>query len=168
MDVSALLQDAASRSSEQIEDVVGGLDVDELAWRPEPGANSIAWLVWHLTRVADEYSAVYAGSEPRWTADGWFERFGLPFGPEAHGYGHSADEVAQVRVSADLLAGYHAAVAPVLADFLGTLDAEALDAVVDESYDPPVTLGVRMVSIVDDMTQHMGQAAYVRGMLDRR
>ncbi len=168
MDVSALLVDSAGRVSEQVPEVVGGLEGDDLAWQPEPGANSIAWLVWHLTRVADEYSAEYVGSAPRWTAEGWFERFALPFGPEAHGYGQSADEVAQVRVSAELLTGYHAAVAPVLAGLLGSLDQEALDRVVDENWDPRVTLGVRLVSIVDDMVQHIGQAAYVRGMLDRR
>ena len=80
----------------------------------------------------------------------------------------AAEEVAQVRASAEDLAGYYADVEPVLAGFLGSLDEAALDRVVDEAYDPPVTLGVRMVSIVDDMVQHIAQAAYVRGMLDRR
>jgi len=168
MDVSDLLLDAAGRVTDQVPDVVGGLDVDELAWQPEPGANSIAWNLWHLTRVADEYAAGYLGTEPRWTAGGWHERFALPFAPEVHGYGQTAEEAAQVRVSADLLSGYYAEVAPVLAGYLSTLDAAALDQVVDESYDPPVTLGVRMISIVDDMVQHIGQAAYLRGMLDRR
>lgn len=168
MDVAELYTEALSRVTEQVPAVVADLDEDDLAWRPDPGANSIAWLVWHLTRVADEYSAAYAGVPTRWTDGGWFDRFGLPFPPGAHGYGHSADEVAQVRASAEDLAGYYADVAPVLAGYLGSLDPAALDAVVDESYDPPVTLGVRMVSIVDDLVQHVGQAAYLRGMLDRR
>lgn len=168
MDVSDLLLDAAGRVTEQVPAVVGGLDVEELAWQPEPGANSIAWNVWHLTRVADGYAAGYLGSEPRWTSGGWYERFALPFGPDAHGYGQTAEEAAQVRAGADLLIGYYADVAPVLAGYLATLDAASLDRVVDESYDPPVTLGVRMVSVVDDMVQHIGQAAYLRGMLDRR
>ena len=167
MDVATLYTEALGRVTEQMPGVVAGLDVDDLAWRPEPGANSIAWLVWHLTRVADEYSAAYADKPTRW-ADGWCERFALPFGPEAHGYGMTADEVGQVRASADDLAGYYADVEPVLAGFLGSLDAAALDRVVDESYDPPVTLGVRMISVVDDMVQHMAQAAYLRGILDRR
>lgn len=167
MDVSSILDDAVSRVSEQVPTLVGGLDVDDLAWRPDPGANTLAWLVWHLTRVADEYSAGLTGTATRWS-DGWYERFGLPFAPEAHGYGMSADEVAQVRATAEDLAGYYADVEPVLRGYLGTVTAEALDEVVDESWDPPVTLGVRLVSIVDDLAQHTGQAAYVRGMLDRR
>ena len=168
MDVADLYLEALGRVSEQVPQIVDGLDVDDLAWQPDPGANSIAWLLWHLTRVADEYSAAYGGTDPRWTAGGWFERFGLPFAPDAHGYGFSAQEVAQVRATGELLAGYFADVEAVLAGYLGTLDAEALDQVVDPDYDPPVTLGVRLVSIVDDMVQHIAQAAYLRGMLDLR
>ncbi|MGO4256357.1 mycothiol transferase [Marmoricola sp. RAF53] len=168
MDVGDLFKDAVGRVTEQVPGLVEGLDEDDLAWRPEPGANSIAWLLWHLTRVADEYSAVYAEVPPRWTGGGWYERFALPFGPEAHGYGFTAEQVGQVRASAENLAGYYADVEPVLVRFLAALTPEDLDRVVDKEWDPPVTLGVRMVSIVDDMVQHMAQAAYLRGMLDRR
>ncbi|RNL79769.1 mycothiol transferase [Nocardioides marmorisolisilvae] len=168
MDVGEVYLEALGRVTEQVPQIVDGLGIDDLAWRPDPGANSIAWLLWHLTRVADEYSAVYAGTEARWVAGGWYDRFGLPFGPEAHGYGQTAEEVAQVRVAGDLLAGYYAEVEPVLTGYLGTLGPAALDEVVDADYDPPVTLGVRMVSIVDDMVQHVAQAAYLRGILDRR
>jgi hypothetical protein len=168
MDVATLFTDAIGRVTEQVPAVVDGLSEDDLAWRPDPGANSIAWLVWHLTRVADEYSALYAEVPSRWTGGGWYERFGLPFPPDAHGYGHSADEVAQVRASGANLAGYYADVEPVLAGYLGSLKSDELDRVIDTNWDPPVTLGVRMVSIVDDLLQHIGQAAYLRGMLDRR
>jgi uncharacterized damage-inducible protein DinB len=168
MDVADLYVEATGRVTEQVPAVLAGLDVDDLAWRPEPGANSIAWLLWHLTRVADEYTALYAGTEERWTAAGWHARFGLPFPAEANGYQHTPEEVARVRVSGELLAGYYADVEPVLIAFLRTLDPDSLERIVDTSYDPPVSLGVRMVSIVDDMVQHMAQAAYLRGILDRR
>jgi hypothetical protein len=38
--------------------------------------------------------------------------------------------------------------------------------VVDASWDPPVTLGVRLVSVISDDLQHAGQAAYLRGMIE--
>ena len=41
------------------------------------------------------------------------------------------------------------------------LAPDDLDRVVDRRWDPPVTLGVRLVSIADDSLQHAGQAAYV-------
>jgi uncharacterized damage-inducible protein DinB len=168
MDVDAVLADTIERVREQVPAIVEGLSEEDLAWRPDPGANSIAWLVWHLTRVADDHVAEVAGSEQVWTAAGWYDKFGLPFPAEAHGYGHSTEDVAKVRVPAALLAGYHDAVAEFVLDYLGTLNPDDLDRIVDERWDPPVSLGVRLVSVVNDLTQHAGQAAYVRGMLDRR
>ena len=168
MDIDAVLADALTRVRDQVPDVVGGLDEDDLAWRPDPDANSIAWLVWHLTRVADDHVADVAGIEQVWTSRGWHERFGLPFPPAAHGYGHTAAEVAAVRVPSELLAGYHDAVADAVLAYVGALTPGDLDRVVDERWDPPVTLGVRLVSVVNETAQHVGQAAYVRGLLDRR
>jgi hypothetical protein len=153
MDIAEILSDA--------------LDVDQLAWRPDPGSNSIAWLVWHLTRVEDDHIAEVAGAEQVWTADGWYDRFALPFPPPAHGYRHSADEVAQVRVAGDLLVGYQQATATRAIEYVGGLSAGDLDRIVDDRWDPPVSLGVRLVSVVNDTTQHLGQAAYVRGLIDR-
>lgn len=168
MDVAEVYVESVGRVTEQVSGIVEGLSEDDLAWRPEPGANSIAWLLWHLTRVADGYSALYAEVPQRWTDGGWFERFGLPFGPDAHGYGFTAEEVGKVRASGENLVGYYADVEPVVVGYLGSLKPDDLDRVVDTQWNPPVTLGVRMVSMVDDMVQHMAQAAYLRGMLERR
>ncbi len=162
-----LLIDAIDRVRESVHDVLEGLDEDQLTARVDPGANTIAWLVWHLTRVADDHVADAAGTTQAWTGDGWADRFGLPFDESDHGYGQSADEVAQVRASAELLAGYHDAVHANVVAYVGGLDAADYDRVVDERWDPPVTLAVRLVSVVNDITQHVGQAAYVRGVLER-
>jgi hypothetical protein len=168
MDVSELLTEALDRVRAQVPQVVGGLAQEALAWRPDPEANSIGWLVWHLTRIQDDHVADVAGEEQAWTADGWYERFGLPFPPVDHGFGHDADQVAQVRTSADLLAGYHAAVAERTAAYVAGLRPEDLDRVVDTRWDPPVTLGVRLVSVVGEVHAHVGQAAYVRGLWEHR
>ena len=168
MNVSELLADGLGRVREQVPDVVAGLGDDDLAWRPDPEANSIAWLVWHLSRIEDDHVAGVAGSEQVWTADGWFDRFGLPFDARAHGYGMSAADVGRVRVSGDLLAGYYEAVAARSAEYVATLGPDDLDRVVDAAWDPPVTLGVRLVSVVNEVNAHLGQAQYVRGLLERR
>jgi uncharacterized damage-inducible protein DinB len=167
MDIAELLSDALGRVRDDLPSVVDGLDVDQLAWRPDEGSNSIAWLLWHLTRVEDDHIAEVAGGEQAWTAEGWYERFALPFPPEVHGYGQSADDVAQVRADADLLVGYHRDTARRAIDYVGGLSEDDLDRIVDERWDPPVTLGVRLVSVVNDATQHLGQAAYLRGLIDR-
>jgi hypothetical protein len=95
------------------------------------------------------------------------DRFGLPFGPGATGYGDSSRQVALVQVSGDLLTGYHDAVhEQTVALVSGITDAD-LSRVVDEGWDPPVTLGVRLISVISDGLQHAGQAAFIRGILLR-
>lgn len=143
-----------------------GLDEETLTRRPGPGANTIAWLVWHAARVQDDHVAEVGGHEQVWTADGWVDRFGLPFDASATGYGFTADDVAQVRAPADLLLGYADAVHARTDAYLQGLSDTDLDRVLDSSFDPPVTLGVRLVSVLQDDLMHAGQAAYVRGLLD--
>ena len=163
-----LLIDGFGRVRENVEQTVAGLDEDRLAFRPDADANSIAWLVWHLTRVQDDHVAAVAGAAQLWSSGGWVERFRLPFDVSAIGYGQSSEEVGRVRAPAELLAGYQDAVHRSTVDYLATLGDADYDRVVDERRDPPVTLAVRLLSVLDDTMQHAGQASYVRGLVDRR
>ncbi len=163
-----LLVDAFERVRETVHEVVEGLTPTQLAHRVDSEANSIAWLVWHLTRVQDDHVAHVAESEQVWTGEGWAERFGLPFDTGAIGYGQSSDEVAAVKVdSGALLTGYYDAVHDATISYVAQLTETDLARVVDARWDPPVTLAVRLVSVVNDDTQHAGQAAYVRGLVER-
>jgi uncharacterized damage-inducible protein DinB len=163
-----LLVDAFGRVQESVEEALADLTDEELATSPEPGANSVAWLVWHLTRVMDDHVAHVADGRQVWLEDGWARRFGLPFDDKVIGYGQTTDDVARVRVGADLLRGYHDATYARVVEYVRGVGDADLDRVVDTRWDPPVTLGVRLVSVVNDATQHVGQAAYVRGILLRR
>jgi hypothetical protein len=148
---------------------VDGLTPEQLAFRVDPGANSIAWLVWHLTRIQDDHVADAAQAEQVWTSQGWVERFGLPLDPLATGYGHRAADVAAVRVAAgELLVGYHDAVHQQTTRYVEGLGDADLARIVDRSWDPPVSLSVRLVSVLADDLQHAGQAAFVRGVVQRR
>ncbi|KQY21298.1 hypothetical protein ASD16_18505 [Cellulomonas sp. Root485] len=167
MDVAGLLIESFGRLDGVLTRAVDGLSIDELTFRPDPAANSIAWLAWHAARGEDAQVADVAGTEEVWTSQGWADRFDLPFDDAATGYGHSAHDVGRVRASSDLLLAYARAVADRTQDYLAGLTDGDLDRVVDERWDPPVTLGVRLVSIVGDSLQHAGQAAYVRGLLER-
>ena len=163
-----LLTDAFGRIREEVHNAVDNLTKDQLAFRVDGEANSIAWLVWHLTRIQDDHIAGVSGAGQVWTSRGWADRFGLPFGRQAHGYGHSSEEVAAVQVEAELLTGYHDEVFQATTGFVRTLTDDDLPRVVDESWDPPVTLGVRLMSVISDDLQHVGQAAFVRGIIMRR
>jgi hypothetical protein len=161
-----LLIEAFGRLPELIADAVQGLTPEQLVWAPSPGANSIGWLVWHLTRIQDDHVADLLGEEQVWASGDWARSFGIAPDPDNTGYGHSAAEVATVRpASAGALIDYYEAVARRTRKMLDGITPADLDRIVDERWDPPVTMGVRLVSILDDDVQHAGQAAYVRGLL---
>jgi len=162
-----MLEDLYGRIGPAVTRTVDGLDEEALTARLDPGANTVAWLAWHLARGQDAQVAAAVGRDQVWTRDGWARRFGLPFDDAATGYGHSPADVARVRARGDLLLGYVHAVQVESRDVLDSLDADDLDRVVDEDWDPPVTLGVRLVSVAVDSLEHAGQAAYVRGVLER-
>ncbi|HEY3940897.1 MAG TPA: DinB family protein [Acidimicrobiales bacterium] len=162
-----LLVDAFERIRDAVYPAVNGLSPHDLEFRPEPGTNSIAWLVWHLTRIQDDHVAALAERPQVWLGDGWAERFALALEPSDTGYGHGPEQVAIVRATAEQLLGYFDDVHDRTLGFVRTLSEPSLAAVVDRAWDPPVTMAVRLVSVVADDLQHAGQAAYARGMLER-
>ena len=167
MAIAKQFVDAFERVRDAVHPAVQGLTVEQLSVRLDPDANSIAWLVWHLTRVQDDHVSAMSGAEQAWTAEDWVARFGLPFDRDATGYGHGPEEVGALRATAELLTGYYDAVHARTIGFVGGLGDTAFDEVVDRSWDPPVTLGVRLVSVIADDLQHAGQAAFVRGVIER-
>lgn len=169
MDVAELLAGLFGRVDEHISEVLDGLDPTLLDEPAEAGANPIGWLLWHLTRVADMHVAEILETDQLWVADGWAGRFGRDPDPWDMGFGHTAEQVAAFRSgSTTLLGEYWAAVWARTRDVLASTTPEELDRIVDRRWDPPVSLGVRLISIADDAIQHAGQAAYVKGVLQRR
>jgi uncharacterized protein DUF664 len=162
--VREVLRDSFTRLIEHVEELTDGLTDEVAIFRPTADANSIAWLIWHSARQHDLQLSDIAGTQQVWFRDGWVDRFGLDLPPDSMGYGHDADEVGKVRASADLLAGYYHAVHKVTLEYIATVTADELERVVDTRWNPPVTASVRLVSIVDDSAQHLGQAAYVKGI----
>ena len=162
--VRELLRDSFTRLIEHADDLTDGLTDDVALYRPTPEANTIAWLLWHSARVQDAQLCDIAGVEQVWLREGWVDRFGLDLPRDAHGYGHTPEEVGKVKAPASLLSGYYHAVHRVTLEFVASVTPEELERVIDEQWDPPVTASARLVSIIDDCAQHLGQAAYVRGI----
>jgi hypothetical protein len=162
-----VLIDGFGRIAEEVQRVLDGAGTDLLQYRADDSANTIAWLIWHLTRVQDDHIADAFGTEQLWTERGFADRFDLPFDVGATGYGFTSDDVAAVHVSAELLLEYHGAVHGRTVELLHGTDPAELERIVDERWNPPVTLAVRLVSVLSDDLQHVGQAAYVRGLAER-
>jgi uncharacterized damage-inducible protein DinB len=160
-----VLTDAFDRVRDEVHPAVNGLSTEDLAFRPLGQSNSIGWLVWHLTRIQDDHIADLNGKQQAWITKAWHERFALPIPPTDTGYGHGPDDVAAVKVNADELLDYFEDVHAETMAYIGSLTDDELARVVDTLWDPPVTVAIRLVSILADTLQHVGQAAYVRGLL---
>jgi hypothetical protein len=170
---TAALLEAFNRTPHLVDSALDGMSDADLTRRVDPDANTLAWLVWHTARMQDGQVTAAAravghdDAEQVWTARGFAERFHLPVADREVGYGMSSDQVAEIVAPADLLREYHHAVHEATTRFLETLDDTDYDRVVDKHWDPPVTLLARLVSIEQDAVQHLGQAAFVRGVLSR-
>ncbi len=167
MESKDLLTDAYGHIKRIVHQAVEGLDADKLAWRPEEGANSIAWLVWHLTRLQDGHLATTTGLDEAWLTDGWAGKFSKSADKAINGQGDGPEDVAALQADAETLFGYHDFVHGRTANYLANMEPDDLERIIDTSYTPPVKAGIRLVSIIQDNMQHAGQARYLRGIIDR-
>lgn len=167
MEASDILIDAAQRSLHSVEQVLGGISAQTLHTRPNGQGNSIAWLVWHSARQMDAQLAHLRGGEQEWVTGDWASALGVDRGPHESGFGDDVNDVASIQVvDPSLLQAYLRTCVEAFVAYLASQSAQDLDTVIDTSWDPPVTAGVRMVSIIDDAVAHLAQAAYARGLID--
>lgn len=145
---------------------VKGLSPEALNAHPGGHPNSIAWL---LCTPDDRWTwqlSALNGQPQVWEAQGFRERFNLGELGDTMGYGHTAEQARSIVVEDSvLLVEYLVATGEALAAYAQTLSEADLSEIIDRSWTPAVTRGVRLVSMIDDAAQHVGQAAYVAGIL---
>lgn len=168
MNAAAIIEDALGRVAEDLPRLLNGLSPDQLRQQPKPDCNPIGWTVWHLARVHDAQVSNLAGEDQAWTALGWAERFGREPNKRDTGFGDTPEQVAAFDpVDVQTLIGYHDAVWERTRAYLATLSDADLDRVLNEPrWNPMPTVGVRLVSTINDCTLHLGEAAYIRGLLE--
>jgi len=162
-----LLEDAYSRIYEFMKHVLSDLGQDDLDWQPKSDANSIGWLAWHLTRQQDAQVAALMNTKQLWISGKWYERFRRPAEPEDTGFGHTKTQIQAFKSpDADAFLKYQKEVAARSMEYFKTLSEEDLNKTLKEPwFQPPPTVGVRIVSIMEDSMLHAGQMGYVRGLL---
>lgn len=153
-----------SRSSRSMLQAIDGLTEDQVFWQPTADSNSIGWLIWHLNRRKDYYSSKLVNDEQTWAAGGWSERFGM--NPIETGTGHSLAEVAAFRPSIELLLAYAEATNQDAIERLGRVTESSMTEEVEldagRGMKPRHNIWNPMLS---DCLQHLGQIAYIRGMV---
>ncbi len=167
MHTHELLLDAARRPQDAAASVLAGITDETLHALPDGRGSSIAWLVWHAARQQDVQIAELAAVDQVWVTGDWAARLGVHRGPDALGFGDAHADVAELHIADPaLLLAYLNDVVDAVCAYASGLTQDDLAEVIDTSWDPPVTRGVRIVSTIDDMVIHVGQAAYVRGLLE--
>jgi len=163
-----IILDALGRVHELVPAVLKGLIREDVLWRPDGGSNSIGWLIWHLTRVEDDHLASLSSRKQVWETGGFREKFNLPYPESSVGFGMSSDDVAKFDIaSSDLLIDYATAVAKQSHEVIAKLAEKDFAKIIDCNWNPPVTVAARLVSVMVETAQHIGQAAYVRGLRER-
>jgi len=163
-----LVMDIFDRIAGQLEQVLEGLAPEELNRQPAQGANTIGWLTWHLTRSHDRNMSEVMEKEQLWISDNWYARFNRAPDPAETGVGHSPEQMAAFRVpDGETVMEYHRAVLERIREYIDSGLSE--DELERESYSPtfksssPVLR--RITGVINDGLQHLGQAAYVRGLI---
>ena len=162
-----LLINVYQRMSQDFEEVLNGLTVEELHKRPTPGANPVGWLCWHATRSLDRTIGDVIQGEQLWIKEKWHARFGRSPDPNETGYGHTDAQVDSLKIpDIQTLLDYHHAVMKTTITYLEKLTEDELDRECDFSAEPGAKRAVylRLISNIHD-AQHVGQAAYVRGLI---
>jgi uncharacterized damage-inducible protein DinB len=158
---------ALERNWEMVDATLAGMDDAILARRPTDQCNSIAWLLWHMTRVVDTFVHTRLQVQPQvWIRDGWYAKFGMDPDPDNRGVGWTATQVAQwVPPAKDVQAGYYEAIKQATRAYLATLSDTDLEV---RRVIPPVpeprTVAAALGQMTWDNVAHGGQIAYLRGL----
>jgi DinB superfamily len=154
--------DMFTRVHESLHRVFADVTEDELHREPHPG---MGWLAWRFTRVIDNNISRLSGRDQLWAGEGWHAKFGMEPNPYDFGRNatHNREQVRAFRAGRDLILAYHDATHERTVAYLQSLKPEDYDRALDEpQYQPLPTVGVRLVSVLENAMHNMGQISYLK------
>ncbi|MCH8235508.1 MAG: DUF664 domain-containing protein [Chloroflexi bacterium] len=170
MDFRDVTLQAITDFSEQLDAALDGLTPEQWRWRPTPSANHIMWIVWHLTRVEDMWINSYlAEADQVWEKRGWADKINMP-AEDRFGVGDTPEQVgAFPDVAPELIAGYRADVLASVGPVIRGLTESDLPTTRPEKNPlrprPAPTVLWVLARISVECSQHIGQVAYIRGLM---
>ena len=168
MEWQLLITDFFIRISQELERVLDGLTIDDLNQRPRSDCNSIGWLAWHLTRSYDRNLSELARKEQLWIKDDWYTRFDRAPDPTETGFSHSSEDATAFRSpDSKTILEYHHAVLGLAKQYVTNRlsETDLKRKVRSPTLKNVATVRGRLLGIISEGLQHVGQAAYVRGLL---
>ena len=166
MQTVEMLVDALDRAEERFLETIAQMNVEQLNTMPADLIKSVTWLTWHTAKMIDQQLSELAGKEPLYTSQVWVQKFDLDLPLDTQDWIHTPEQARKVQVEdKELLVDYLQAAVAFGRDYLSKLDLTTLDEIIDESWEPPVTRAVRIISTLDDASMHSGQAVYTRRLV---
>lgn len=161
-----LLCDLLDRAQERFLETINQMTVEELNQMPDPLIKSVSWLTWHTAKMLDQQVSQLNEEEALYFTQAWVDRFAFDLPKNTEDWKHSPEEAKKVIITdKELLIDYLKLTIKVSKNYLSQLDADTLEDIIDQSWNPAVTRGVRLVSTVDDALMHSGQAVYTRRLV---
>ena len=157
---------ALERNWEMVTLAVAEVDEATMVARPNDDSNSMIWLIWHMTRVADRFIHFRLTDKPQlWTADAWHDKFNMHDDPQKFGLGWSDKRVAvwQSPLNAVVMAYFHAVNSVVIEYFNSLTERELARVIPFPALPDTMTVGEALGNLVWDNISHGGQVVYLRG-----
>lgn len=167
MDVRDFALQSLNESQTALMQAVDSLSQEELMRQPQPGANHIAFILWHMVRAEDWFFHYLFQRVPQvWESEQWHEKLNLPDDPRVTGFGYTEEQVAsfpsiQLR---DLIA-YSEAVRARTVDYLRSVNPARFDEIAKSRLFGEVSIGNLIGHLLIELAQHVGQIAYIREMV---
>ena len=157
---------ALARNWEMVASAVAEVDETTMTDRPNEDSNSMSWLIWHMTRVADRFIHFRLMDKPQiWTVDAWHEKFNMAADPHDFGMGWSNEQAAAWQAPPkDVVMEYFNTVNSAVSAYL--LPLSDADLAREINWTAPIatlSVGEALGILVWDNIVHGGQVAYLRG-----
>ena len=151
-----------NQSQENLTKSLDGLTQEEVAWSPGAECNNIAFIFWHISRVEDFFvNRVIQRQKELYDVEGWQQKLGTP----DKAYQLTLEELQEWPVpKLEVLFGYANAVREKTLSFVQSIPNEHLSELARPER-PPDTIGDILSNLVFEIQLHVGQIAYLHGML---
>lgn len=163
MDFRDILKTGFSECSEHLDNALNDLTPEERRFQPTPESNHIDFILWHMVRAEDTLLNLAILRRPElWERESWAEKLGIF--DEGNGYGFSSEQSSGIAAyPLDGLMEYRGA---VRAETIGYIDSltEADLSHLPNPRRPEFPVGETLKHIIVEISQHVGQIAYIRGM----
>jgi hypothetical protein len=162
MEVSDYIRSELENLDRTTTRVLEGISYSEATWRPGPGCNSIALILYHSARFEDMIQSKVINNREVWETEKWYEKLKLP--PNDIGVFKTAEEVAAFSVpSIKDLQDYYKVVRIQALSAVKSITPERLDQVIHLPFGE-FSVSAMFVMTVSHQSQHIGEMSYLRGL----